>query len=796
MKISYNWIGKYIHHQLSPQKLGEVLTSAGLEIEEITHFSLAPKGLEDLVVGHVKTVVPHPNADRLRLTTVDIGEENFLKIVCGAPNIAEGQKVIVAKVGALLHPSEGEPFTIKKSKIRGEESEGMICAEDEIGLGTSHEGVAVLKEDAKIGQAFLEYLNTFEDNIFEVSITPNRVDAASHIGAARDIAALIGTQVNYPAIAEIKNTKIAPELKIIIEDAEACPRYSGIIIKNIEVKDSPEWLQNSLRSIGLQPINNIVDVSNFVLHEMGHPLHAFDLSKIKGKEIHIKNAVAGTEFITLDKQVRKLDGSELMICNAEVPMALAGVFGGLESGINNTTKDIFIESAYFNPGRIRKTGRKHQLFTDASFRFERGADPNATIFAMLRAAKLIVEVSGGEIVPFIYDQYPVPIAPVQFDFDLDYLNKIAGIKIPEQEVKSILTALEIKIIQEQGNILTLEIPSFKIDVKRPIDVVEEVMRIYSFDKIPLPGLVKSVLQVDPLYTKEQLRKKLSHALVAHGFNEAFHLSFVNTNENKNAEAAVQVMNPISTDLEFVRDNMLKPGLKSIAYNMNRQQSNVHLFEWGHTYHAKEEGFYQNTYLSIWISGLQNNESWYNKEKKPVDFYYLKGICEELIHLSGVKIPEYKEIEDNLYEYAMKAGNILQMGKVSAACLKAADISKPVFYAEIAVESLLNKIKGKEVHYQAISRFPRMDRDLSLLVPAALKYDKIKEVIKKSGTSLLKDMFIFDVYQGEQVKQGFKSYSLRLEFEDKNETLEDKKVDKIISKIMENLEKELEVSIRI
>ena len=771
------------------------MTRAGLEVDGIENFSLAPKGLDGLVVGFVKSATQHPNADKLKLTTIDIGGPELLKIVCGAPNVAEGQKVIVAQIGTKLFPIEGDPFVIKKSKIRGEDSEGMLCAEDEIGFGRSHEGLLILREDAIIGQPFKEYLNSYNDDVFEVSLTPNRVDASSHIGCARDVAALTGQKVKYPVVPILDGKSFAPEIKIIIEDKEACPRYSGIIVKNITVKDSPEWLQNSLKSIGLQPINNVVDVTNFVLHELGHPLHAFDLSKIKGNTIIIKNSVSSSEFITLDKQSRKLDGSELMIFNAEAPMAIAGVFGGLESGITNYTKNIFIESAYFNPSRIRKTSRKHQLFTDASFRFERGTDPNATIFAMLRAADLIAEVSGGEIVNCIYDEYPSVISPIRINFDLLYLRKIAGDEIPVDEVKNILESLEIKIISHKDSILELEIPTFKVDVKRPIDVVEEIMRIYSFDKIPLPSLVKSILQTDPLYSKEQLRKKLSAVLTGNGFSEACHLSFTGANENVSAENSVQVMNPISIGLEYIRDNMMKPGLKSVLHNINRQQNDVKLFEYGNTYHIKEGGFYQNSYLSFWITGNRHQESWYDKQKQ-VDFYYLKGVCEQVVKLAGVKLPEYKEGEDPGYEYSMIAGKILTIGKLSAAVLKEADISKPVFYAEINMDVLLNKVKGKETHYSSISKFPRVDRDLSLSVPKELKYDAIKDLIKRSGSSLLQNIFIFDVYQGEQIRHGYKSYSIRLEFEDKTETLEDKKIDKVMKRILENLEKELDVRVRV
>jgi phenylalanyl-tRNA synthetase beta chain len=798
MKISYKQLSKYIDHGLSVEELGEAFTRAGLEVEEITHFSLAPKGLEGLVIGQVKNVIQHPNADRLRCTLVDVGTGELLKIVCGAPNVEQGQKVVVATVGTTLHPIGGDAFTIKKSKIRGEDSEGMICAEDEIGTGKSHDGIIVLKEDAKVGQPYKEYLNLYEDDVLELSITPNRVDAASHIGAARDIAALLEKTINYPEVSELTGNAIPAELDIKITDPEACPRYSGIIIKGIEVKDSPQWLQNSLRAIGLQPINNVVDVTNFVLHELGHPLHAFDLSQIRGNKIIIQNAAKDSSFTTLDKQSRKLDGSELMICNEEDPMAMAGVFGGLESGISGNTNDIFIESAYFNPSSIRRTSRNHQLYTDASFRFERGADPNVTIYAMMRAASLIKEVAGGDIINHVYDEYPKPILPRRLRFDFGYLEKIAGIKIDAGDIKKILASLEIKILSEDKTGLQLEIPTFKIDVLRPIDVVEEVLRIYSFDKIPVSTSVKSILQVDKLGPKEQLKKKLSSILIAKGFCEAYHLSFVNAKENISADA-VGVLNPISIGLEYVRDNMLKPGLKSILHNLNRQQPDVKLFEWGHTYHTSAEAFYQGSSLSIWISGSQLPESWYEKSGRQADFYFLKGIASQLLSASGIKNINTRESDNDAYEFSMDffggSNRLMTAGKVNSLILKRADITKPVFYAEIDMEALLAEIIAKDTHYNAISKFPGVERDLSLVVPNGLKYEQIREKIVSYGTSILNNITIFDVYEGEQVEKGYKSYSISLAFEDKKETLEDKKVEKIIQRILGALEKDLGVKIR-
>ncbi len=807
MKISYNWLSNYIDTGLNPQETAEKLTSVGLEVEGLEHYSTLPKGIENLIAGHILELQQHPNADLLKLTKVDVGNGEPLSIVCGAPNVAAGQKVIVAREGVTVNPLTREPFVIKKSKIRGEFSEGMLCAEDEIGLGESHAGLLILDENATPGHPVAEYLNGYQDWILEIGLTPNRVDAASHIGVARDLAALLGKKLKYPeAISnppiELKWTpgpSVQRQIEIAIEDTEACPRYSGLIIKNITVKDSPPWLQHYLMAVGLKPINNIVDATNFVLHEMGQPLHAFDLSKIEGNKIIVKRSEPGTVFITLDKQERKMDGTELMICNANEPMAIAGVFGGLKSGINSETKDIFIESAYFNPSVIRRTSRKHQLFTDASFRYERGADPMITLTALGRVATLIMEIAGGEVNDPYYNVSEL-IKSIQLKFYFKYLNSVAGMEIPVEDVKNILLGLEFDIIEEQKDGLLIEIPSFKTDVKRPIDVVEEILRIYSFDKIPVTKQIKSILQVDKLYHSEKLKKRISSLLIDQGFYETYMLSFVKEEDNKifDEKISIPVINPISSDLGFVKNNILIPGLRALQHNLNRQRHDLRIFNWDYVHSGENGSFKQEYRLGLWMTGNANPENWKNKAKK-LDFYDIKSIFEAILTLSGQNDLQSQPFENSLFSYGLSfqgsgQKTIARVGRLSDSLLKQIDIGQEVFYAQFDAKALL-KARKKELKYDAISKFPKVERDLALIVPEELTYASIRGLIEKAENKILKKISIFDVYKGNQVGEGFKSYAVRMEFEDKTQTLEDKTVDKIISKIVYRLENELGVKIR-
>ena len=801
MKISYNWLLKYINTKLSAQEIAEKLTSIGLEVEELEHYTTLPKGIENLIVGHIVELQKHPNADVLYLTKVDVGGSELLSIVCGAPNVAMGQKVIVAREGVTLYPQNRESFSIKKSKIRGEFSEGMLCAEDEIGLGESHAGLLILDPSAEIGKPVTSYLKGYSDWIFEIGLTPNRVDAASHIGVARDLAALLGQKVIYPDAHINVKEESNPILNISIEDKEGCPRYSGLIIKGIEVKESPEWIQNYLRAIGLKPINNIVDATNFVLHELGHPLHAFDLSKIEGNRIIIKKSEPGSTFATLDKQERKLDGSELMICNANEPIAIAGVFGGLKSAINSETKDIFIESAYFSPSSIRRTSRRHQLFTDASFRFERGADPNATIKALTRVASLIRNNAGGEIIGPVYDTYIEEIKPIQLKFEFKYLNAIAGAEIPVVFVKNILEGLEFKVLSTDTEGIIIEIPTFKTDVRRPIDVVEEVLRIYSFDNIPVPKQLKSIVQVDKLYQSEKLKKRINAFLVNQGFFETYMLSFVKEDDNKyhaGEKPTIPVLNPISADLSQVKNNILIPGLKALQHNINRQREDIRIFNWDHI-HSKVDGKMKQEFrLGIWMTGKNQTENWKSKGKK-VDFYDLKSMVEQIIKLSSRSGFESIALENQNFNYGSayqdhNKKNFVIFGKVSDNLIKQFDLGQEVYYAEFDAKMLL-KTSRSALKYDPISKFPKVERDLALIVPEELQYAQIREMMSRTDSKILKEISIFDVYKGDQVDKGFKSYAIRMVFEDKTQTLEDKTVDKIIQKIVFRLENELKVNIR-
>jgi len=800
MRISYNWLLQYIDTELSPQEIAEKLTSIGLEVEGLEYYTTLPPGTESLVVGHIKELSQHPNADLLKLTKVDVGSSDLLSIVCGAPNVALGQKVIVAREGVTLHPVKGEPFTIKKSKIRGEFSEGMLCAEDEIGTGESHEGLFILPESAEPGKPVSPYLHGYIDWIIEIGLTPNRVDAASHIGVARDLAALLGTKVKYPET-EIAFSDAEPSaLSISIEDVEGCPRYSGLVIKGIQLADSPQWLKDRLKVIGLNPINNIVDATNFVLHELGHPLHAFDLSTISGNKIIIKRSEPAAKFITLDKQERILDGSELMICNANEPMALAGIFGGLHSGISPGTKDIFIESAYFDPSSTRRSARKHQLFTDASFRFERGADPNMTLTALERVAKLIQDIAGGTIIAPVYDIYPQPIDPIRVNFEYTYLNDIAGTEIPIEEVKNILLGLEFRVLEEDDNGLFLEIPTFKSDVKRPVDIAEEVIRIYSFDKIPMPALVKSILQVDKLEHAEKMKKRMSTLLIDQGFYETYLLSFVKTEDNGffPERPAVSVLNPISADLGEVVNNLLVPGLKAVQHNLNRQQPDVKLFTWGNVHQSTEGKTKQDYRLCLWLTGQWQPGNWKQKGRK-TDFYDVKTLMENIF--KAAKRNDYEEhtIADDIFQYGItfmgaNQKTLAVYGRLSDKLLKKLDIKQEVFYADIDARLLL-RAQGNPLKYDPISKFPKVERDLALVMPETLGYAEIRKLIEKTDNRILKKVSIFDVYKGEQVGAGNKSYAIRMEFEDKAQTLEDKTVDKVMQKIIYRLENELKATVR-
>lgn len=796
MKLSYNWLNKYLNSDKSPQELADILTQVGLEVEEIFTYTDVPATLNGLVCGKVVECIKHPDADKLSLTKVDVGQEELLNIVCGAPNIAQGLDVIVAKVGTTLHPMEGEPFKITKSKIRGQVSEGMICAEDEIGTGHSHEGVLILAGNPKPGTAYTELLDGYSDTIIDINITPNRPDAASHIGAARDVAAFLETSLALP---EINKPTGNSQSKVEIEISdESCGRYSGLVIKGVSVKPSPKWLQNALKAIGSTPINNIVDCTNYVLHELGHPLHAFDLDKIEGGKINIRKSKEGEELVTLDKQTRKLTGTELVIADATKPLAMAGVIGGLDSAISETTTAIFIESAWFHPTTIRQAARKHQIFTDASFHFERGADPNATIDAMRRVTSLILETAGGEVSSQEMDVYPNPVQPIQISLKKAFLDKITGTNIPLTTASTILNALGFEVLTMDENEMTVATPTFKPDVTRPIDVVEEILRIWGLNKISFSKQVKSILQVDGLYAKEQLEKKLSLQLHAQGFYETYHLSMGAEKENADAENSIQILNPISADLKYMRDNMLRHGLKSILYNLNRQRKNIRLYEWGNSYGLRDETFTQKRTLSIWATGFRHEDNWHDKNEK-LDFYFMKSVILNLLSAAGLKDLTEKPTEgiDKDFSLSFFKGEkeIALASRISTPLLKQFDITQEVFYGEIDMAVLLKAYSKKNTKFKAISKFPFVERDLALVVPREMKYEQIKNLITKTDRKLIREISVFDVYEGKQMEEGKKSYGIRLHLENEETTLDEKTIDKLMSRIIYQLKNELDVGIR-
>ena len=772
MKISLNWLKTLIPLTQTPEEIEAILTATGLEVEHYEYVDSIKGGLRGLVVGEVKTCSKHPNADKLNLTTVDIGQGSLLNIVCGAPNVSAGIKVIVAPVGTLITPSAGEPFTIQKAKIRGEQSEGMLCAEDEIGLGASHAGLLILPENLELGSKLSDYFKVESDVVFEIGLTANRGDAASHLGVARELS----TVLNIPL--QIKTNESAPSsnskaIQIEIEDNKTCPRYSGIILENVEVKDSPVWLKTRLNSIGLRPINNIVDVTNFVLHELGQPLHAFDFDKIKGQKITVKRNNK-EKFTTLDGVERSLHGHELMIYNAEEAMCMAGVYGGAFSGVTDNTKTIFIESAYFSPDAVRKAAKQHGLNTDSSFRFERGTDPEMCIPAILRASNLLIELAGANVASQVYDLYPSVLEPFKIELRIEKIKQITGIDIPETKIESILTGLGIKIISKDNKAYQLEVPRFKGDVTREIDVVEELIRIYGFEHIPL----QRNLQVSLNYKSDNRQRKgevkIAELLKANGFMEIMNNSLSSDKLYEDKTGLVYLSNPLSAEMNVMRSSMLYGALESIAYNKNRKQSNTHFFEFGKIYSNKEKGFKEQDQLIIIASGNKTNESWENKSAA-VDYYFIKSICEKTVDLFGVKSFEYniEEVEANLLQ---KFG-----------------IKDKVFFAVLDWAKLLKQ--KKEFILQPIPQFPIVRRDLSLVLSKDIYFEKVQNIVNKKGGPKIVKCNVFDIYEGKPLESNQKAMSISIELYDNEKTMSDSDIDPIMSTLISAFETELNAIIR-
>lgn len=820
MNISYNWLKDYLQFDLSPQETAAALTSIGLETGGVEEIQTIKGGMEGLVIGEVLTCVKHPNSDHLSLTTVNIGNgEEPLKIVCGAPNVAAGQKVVVAIVGTKLYFNDDE-ITIKRSKIRGEESFGMICAEDEIGIGTSHDGIIVLPDNAVVGTLAKDYYNVKSDFVLEVDITPNRIDAASHYGVARDLTAYLKQagkphKLNKPSVDNFKIDKPQGGIDVVVENTEACPRYSGLTMRGVTVKESPDWLKNKLSLIGLRPINNIVDITNFILHETGHPMHAFDINHIEGNKVVVRTLPEKSKFVTLDEQERELNANDLMICNNSNGMCIAGVFGGLQSGVTEKTTDVFLESAYFNPTWVRKTARRHGLNTDSSFRFERGADPNNTVYVLKRAAMLIKEIVGGEIEGEIRDVYPTKIENQQVVLPHKKVNSLIGKDIPRETIKNILQSLEIEIENESDNELALRIPTYRVDVTRDVDVIEDILRIYGYNNVDFSDSLKANLSYQtPTDRKHKLQTLISEQLTASGFDEIMNNSLTKKSYYENNEAfpeenGVKLLNPLSNDLGIMRQTLLYGGLESIAYNRNRKHYDLHFYEFGNCYFfdadKKREdkilsGHSEETYLGLWICGDSNSKNWAASETE-TSVFQLKAHIENILKRMGFTSNQviFESVQSKVYSAGMNIRTFKQQigsfGIVSNNILKKFDIDTDVFFAEMNWDTVLKETSKSEVRFTEISRFPPVSRDLALLIDKNVTFVQIEQVAKKSEKKLLKEISLFDVYEGKNLPDGKKSYAVNFVLQDEEKTLNDKQIDAVMQKIRLNLEKELGATLR-
>lgn len=808
MKVSYNWIKNYLNVDLSAEDCAKVLTDTGLEVEGIHEIESVKGGLKGLLVGEVLTCEQHPNADRLRKTTVDLGTE-ILDIVCGAPNVAAGQKVVVATVGTVLYDDKGESFKIKKGKIRGEASHGMICGSDEIGLGGAHDGIMVLESDTQVGTLASDYFNIELDTVFEIGLTPNRSDAMGHLGVALDLKAGLAAQgqsleLIKPSIEafNVANTNLS--LQVEVEDQDACPRYAGLTLTGLDVKESPEWLSTKLKALGLTPVNNVVDVTNYVLHETGNPLHAFDADKIKGNKVVVKKLPKDTKFTTLDDQERKLGAEDLMICNAEEPMCIAGVFGGLDSGVTKDTKSIFLEAAYFNPVCVRKTAKRHGLNTDASFRFERTVNPNNVIWALKRAALLIQEVAGGSVSSEVTDIYPKPIEHFNVDFSYAKCDQLIGEAIDRSTIKSILVNLEIEVLEEHKDGLKLSVPPYRADVKREVDVIEEILRIYGYNNIGMTGRINASLSIVPKPDTHKVQEQVSDLLSSNGFHEAMCNSLTKGShtdglESFKKESQVLLLNPLSQDLNAMRQTLLFGGLESLAYNINRKVSDVMLYEFGKTYNRYGDDFVEERRLALWTTGKKQEENW-NASKSRVDFFLMRGFVEKLLHKLGLnKGISLSQIQSDIFSegvcYKVRKKKVLETGTVRKSVLKSFGIKQEVFYTDINWDLVLEMLKNQKTNYKEVSKFPAVRRDLALLMDKQVAFAELESVAMRCDKNLLKEVKLFDVYEGDKLAAGKKSYALSFVFRDDSKTLTDKVVDKAILKIFKSLEHQLSVELR-
>ena len=808
MKISYNWLKQFIKIDWDAEKTGELLTDLGLEIEGIERYESIKGGLKGIVVGEVLTCEQHPNADRLKVTTVNIGTDTPLQIVCGAPNVAAGQKVPVATIGTTLYTAEGEAWTIKKGKIRGEESHGMICAEDELGLGESHDGIMILDEKLKIGAPASMVFKVENDEVFEIGLTPNRADAMSHYGVARDLkAGLLQHEVSVelitPSVSSYHVDARSLKIDVDVLDKEKCPRYCGVTISGLKVEASPSWLQHRLKSIGLSPINNIVDATNYVLHELGQPLHAFDANKINGNKIEVKTCKAGTKFTTLDGVIRELHEDDLMICDAEKPMCIAGVFGGIDSGVTDSTTKIFLESAYFNPVAIRKTAKRHALNTDASFRFERGIDPNITEYALKRAALLIMDIAGGEITSDIVDAYPNKIKDFEVRLSFENAKKLIGEEIPKETIKSILSSLDIKVNNVTETGLGLTVPAYRNDVQREADIIEEILRVYGYNNIATTEKLNASISNSSRFEDYKLQNIIGNQLVSQGFFEIMANSltspkYIALSEDLKAEHNVQMLNPLSNDLEVMRQSLLFSGLEAVSHNINRKRDDLKLFEFGKTYHQYAEEREEHKHLSLFVTGNKTEERW-NAANSPSDFFYLKGTIETVLQRLGLNRLKSAPTKTDLFSEGISLSlgkkKLVDFGLVKKSVLKHFGISQNVLFADFNWDNVLEMAKHNKIKFSEIPKYPEVRRDFALLLDNNVSFEDIHTIAKQTEKQLLKNVNLFDVYEGKKLPDGKKSYAVSFTLQDENKTLTDKQIDKIMSKLQSNFESKLGAELR-
>lgn len=820
MKISYHWLKKYLDIDLPAEEVARVLTNCGLEVENLEMTESVKGGLKGVFIGEVKTCIKHPQADHLSITTVDVGEEEPLSIVCGAPNVKAGQKVPVAKIGTILYKDD-QPFAIKAAKIRGEMSQGMICAEDELGLGPSHEGIMELNPDATVGMPASEYFQIKEEAVFEIGLTPNRTDAMSHMGVARDLLAALKSQhtlfsdheLLIPSVESFQTETNDLPVQVIVEDPQACPRYSGVSMTGVSVEESPEWLKKCLIQAGIRPINNLVDIGNFVMLETGQPLHFFDADVIRGQKVVVRKLPAGTLFVTLDEVKRELTGDDLMICDAGQGMCIAGVFGGIQSGVSERTRRIFIESAHFDPRTIRKTSKHHGLQTDSSFRFERGVDPNGTIYALKRAALLVKELAGGRIASEIVDVYPLPIQPCEITIRYAYIDRLIGKRIPRKQIMRILASAGMRFLQQDDHTLTVSVPTYKMDVKREADLVEEILRLYGYNNVEVPAGMNTSVVYWRKPDKGRIREVIAEYLTSQGFYEIMTNSLTNpdyyTAGPDGPETCVEIINPLSRELRIMRQTLLFGGLEAILYNINRKNPDIRFFEFGKIYRqapdqAKSndvlQRFKETDHLSLLITGRLEPEHWRTTEKT-ADIYHLKAIVMNIFQRLGISpgTLALKTCDHPLFKqaacFSCAKGIVVQMGMLHDKVLARFDIKQAVCYAEVNWDLLLELVRDSGIGFSALSRFPEVRRDLALLIPAEIRFEEIEKLAFQVEKRLLKRIRLFDIYEGEKIGEGKKSYAISFFLQDEEKTLTDTQIEQVMQQLMKTFEDKLQAVIR-